>query len=69
MLKAVIFDLDGTLIDWSGFSADWEVLNRGHLEPVHAYLTENGHEMPTFDVFVDDINHRSRYAWEGMQPD
>ena len=30
-LKAVLFDLDDTLIDWSGFNSDWAAMEQNHL--------------------------------------
>jgi putative hydrolase of the HAD superfamily len=67
MLRAIIFDWDNTLLDWSGFSGDWESMARERLEPVYAHLNSNGHSLPDFDPFVADINARSGAAWESVQ--
>jgi putative hydrolase of the HAD superfamily len=67
MLNVVIFDLDGTLLDWSGFVADWEAMARERLKPVHSYLSGNGHSLPDIEPLAGDINIRSRAAWDRVQ--
>jgi FMN phosphatase YigB (HAD superfamily) len=63
MLRAIIFDLDGTLLDWSGFDGDWESMARERLKPVYAFLAGGGHKLPEFSFFVNDINTRSMLSW------
>jgi FMN phosphatase YigB (HAD superfamily) len=67
LLKAIIFDWDNTLLDWSGFSGDWATMARQRLEPVYAYLAGDGQGLPDFDAFVQDINNRSLAAWLSVQ--
>ena len=67
MLRAIIFDLDGTLLDWSGFASDWEAMARERLVPVHRYLSRNGHPLPGLGPFAGDISLRSRAAWDSVQ--
>lgn len=64
MLKAIIFDMDATILDWSGFSLEWPDMARKLLAPVHDFLTGNGHAIPGLDPFTDDLNDRSLRAWE-----
>lgn len=40
-IEGVLFDMDNTLIDWSGFAGDWGMMEYGHLELVYTYLEEN----------------------------
>ena len=40
MLKAVIFDLDDTLIDWSGLDDDYESRQAPHLSAVFEYICQ-----------------------------
>lgn len=41
-LDAVIFDLDDTLLDWSGHRVTWAALNRPHLQLVLDHLRARG---------------------------
>ena len=38
MLKAILFDLDDTLIDWHGWSGDWVGVEQQHLRGVYDFL-------------------------------
>jgi FMN phosphatase YigB (HAD superfamily) len=67
MLRAIIFDLDGTLLDWSGFDGDWESMARERLKPVYAFLAGGGHKLPEFSFFVNDINTRSMLSWQSFK--
>lgn len=49
-LRAVLFDLDDTLIDWSGWSGDYHSRNREHIEAVLASLPLNGRRPPFLDL-------------------
>lgn len=40
-LKAILFDMDDTLIDWSGRQGEWEDYRRSHLEQVFQYVHAN----------------------------
>jgi putative hydrolase of the HAD superfamily len=41
-IKGILFDMDNTLIDWSGFGDDWVSLERAHLQKVYDFLAEVG---------------------------
>jgi HAD superfamily hydrolase (TIGR01662 family) len=49
-LRAVLFDLDDTLIDWSGFSGDWQMMERPHLAGVMRYIHQQGYAPSTVDA-------------------
>ncbi|MEM8863053.1 MAG: hypothetical protein AAGD96_32480 [Chloroflexota bacterium] len=51
-IKAVIFDLDDTLIDWSGFSLSYLELVTPAYGRIHAHLKGKGHQLPALDQFV-----------------
>ena len=66
MLKSIIFDLDETLIDWSGFQSDWDSLHAYHLTGVFNYLCECV-PLPDFSAFASEFAVRSRRAWESAR--
>jgi HAD superfamily hydrolase (TIGR01509 family) len=63
MLKAVLFDMDDTLIDWSGFGRQWESRERRRLRDVFDYARAL-HPLDDFDSFADSFFSHSREAWE-----
>ncbi|MBZ0295503.1 MAG: HAD family hydrolase [Anaerolineae bacterium] len=64
MLKAVLFDLDDTLIDWSGFGRRWESRERALLQGVYDYVTTNIHPLEDFNQFATNFVDTTRSAWE-----
>ncbi|MBE2271300.1 MAG: HAD family hydrolase [Anaerolinea sp.] len=62
-LKAVLFDLDDTLIDWSGFKADWAAVEHKHLSGVFNYLCANIHQLPDLDAYIAEVRSRMMGAW------
>ncbi len=64
MLKAVLFDLDDTLLDWSGFSDEWPNFERQFLRRVFEYVGTGAHPIPDFDAFAADFRARMRDAWD-----
>lgn len=63
-LKAVLFDLDDTLIDWSDFSGDYFALELPHFTQLRDYLTQAGHDLPPVNVMLDVFRIRAMYRWE-----
>lgn len=55
-LRAVLFDLDDTLIDWSGWSGDYHSRNREHIQAVLASLPPNGRQPPFLDLDHDQLD-------------
>lgn len=64
MLKAVLFDLDDTLIDWSGFSVDWEDRERQLMSNVFDYVNRSIGDLNDFDHLVLTFREHTREAWE-----
>lgn len=64
MLQAVIFDMDDTLIDWSGRTTTWQELTVLHLRPIHRHLNDNGHRTPPIEEFVEFYIREVQTAWE-----
>ena len=63
MLKAIIFDMDDTLLDWSQRSQDWQAYEREHLEHVFNYIAKEVHPIRVPDAFYDAARHFARQAW------
>lgn len=63
MLKAVLFDLDDTLIDWSGFNSQWEKMEAIRLPPVYKYLATLGTPSGDYEYFREEYVRRVRDAW------
>jgi HAD superfamily hydrolase (TIGR01662 family) len=62
-IKAVLFDLDDTLIDWSKKSMSAGSVSRRHVDKIHYYLIEQGHKLPDCDAFYTLFNETIVAAW------
>lgn len=63
-LKAVLFDFDDTLIDWSGVTLGWRAIEAERLERVLRFLNEE--LSPTgiaLEQLVERYSERTREAW------
>jgi len=69
-LKAVLFDFDDTLIDWSGVTRGWREIEAERLERVLRFLN---HELsPTgiaLEQLVERYTQRTREAWMSARVD
>lgn len=63
MLKAVIFDLDDTLLDWAQRSGDWQTFEREHLGKVVQFLERAGHSVGEPEAFFSRVSQLSRDSW------
>ncbi len=64
-IRAVLFDMDNTLIDWSGFQDDWRNLERRHLRNVYDFVCAEGYTLTgSFDEFVLHYTERVVAMWE-----
>jgi putative hydrolase of the HAD superfamily len=63
MLRAVIFDMDDTLICWPDDGLDWETLEREHLRRVFDYIAREIHPPLDFERLVSTMRDRSLTAW------
>jgi len=57
-LKAVIFDLDDTLLDWRGHNADRLEVRHIHVRPLYEHLSDTGHLTTTLEEFGFFRNRR-----------
>jgi HAD superfamily hydrolase (TIGR01662 family) len=63
-LKAVLFDLDETLLDWSNFNLDWRAKEAYHLAGVYDFVTAHGAGLnATPEVLQEHFSRRVRDAW------
>jgi HAD superfamily hydrolase (TIGR01662 family) len=64
MLKAVLFDMDDTLLDWSKKSVEWPDHERQHLQLVYDYINRDVHPlMAAPDTFFESVRNFSRQGW------
>lgn len=66
-LRAVIFDLDDTLLDWSGFQGDWASLERRHIQGVIDHLLALGHTTVDATTFAAEFQQRTMTAWHNAR--
>jgi HAD superfamily hydrolase (TIGR01549 family) len=63
MIRAVIFDLGGTLLDFNPRRLPWLVWEQIGLESAHAYLTSQGHALAK-EAFVSHVQDMLPERWE-----
>ncbi len=63
MLKAVLFDLDDTLLDWSGFNNNWPAMERKHLTGVFNYINREIQPLDDLDAYCAEFGNRMLSAW------
>lgn len=68
MLRAVLFDMDDTLIDWSKREDDWMASSRECWRPIYEHLSSSGRTMPELDVITQTFADNIRAAWERVAP-
>jgi HAD superfamily hydrolase (TIGR01509 family) len=67
MLKAVLFDLDDTLLDWSGFKNNWSEIDRRHLRSLFDYVGAEIHPIENFDAYCAEYSTRMADAWSSAR--
>lgn len=63
-IRAVLFDLDDTLLDWSRWDGDWRGVYRRPLDNLHAYLAAQGHLLPERESFANGFFELVAQSWE-----
>jgi putative hydrolase of the HAD superfamily len=64
MLKAILFDLDDTLIDWSTATLDWDERERSLMRGVYDYIHEEVHPLCDYNALLSVFREGMRSAWE-----
>lgn len=62
-LKAILFDMDDTLIDWGGRVHDWATHERQHLGYVLDHVTAQGHAIADVEAFYHAVRTITTQAW------
>src|SRR5690606_9907532 len=68
-IKAVLFDLDDTLIDWSQPAHDWISFTRPMSNNVHTFLTAAGYTLPKPTEFEACLNQEIQAEWNRAKQD
>jgi len=63
MIRAVIFDLGGTLLEYKLPGTDWSQFEQTGARAAFAHLTQQGHELPPRDVFVTNVVQEVQSRW------
>ena len=62
-IKSVIFDLDDTLIDWSGQAVAWPDFLRPRTDQIHQFLISAGLSLPLEDEFYALVSSAIGELW------
>ncbi|MBC8100178.1 MAG: hypothetical protein H7Y11_12100, partial [Armatimonadetes bacterium] len=63
MLKAILFDLDDTLIDWGGFTIGWENMESQHLANVFDHFQFEQRPQIDLKSYTAEYVRRVRESW------
>jgi putative hydrolase of the HAD superfamily len=66
-LKAVLFDMDDTLIDWSGRTIDWQEHERARLGGLYDYFTGEGHNLADREEFYASVRQFAQQDWQSAE--
>jgi HAD superfamily hydrolase (TIGR01509 family) len=64
MIRAVIFDLGGTLLEYKLPGTDWAQFEKGGAKAAFAHLADQGYKLPTRDVFVAHLIKEVQSRWQ-----
>ena len=62
-IKAVLFDLDDTLIDWSKKTVSAGNISRIHVTKMRDYLEQQGHDVPNGEAFYKLFHEHIIASW------
>ena len=68
MIRAVIFDMDETLLDWSQHNGDWDEIRQSQLRPVYERLAARGHDLPPLKDVAELYNQVNHEVWMASTP-
>lgn len=62
-IKAVIFDFDETLIDWSGSEMRFSDFNKPRFGAIRDHFAAHGYDLPDVETFADGGSAAIRHEW------
>ena len=68
MLRAVIFDMDDTLVDWGQQTGDWFAIRQEGLRPIYEYLRAAGHSLNDLLELSEAYHKQAELAWSACVP-
>jgi FMN hydrolase / 5-amino-6-(5-phospho-D-ribitylamino)uracil phosphatase len=63
-IRAVLFDLDDTLLDWSGYAGSLSAIYRPHTDKVYDHLLAGDHILPEREAFLAAYQTAVNLAWD-----
>jgi HAD superfamily hydrolase (TIGR01509 family) len=64
MIRAVVFDLGGTLLEYKLPGTDWTQFERAGAKAALAHLVSQGHRLPEPEAFVADLVAELQSRWQ-----
>jgi putative hydrolase of the HAD superfamily len=62
-VAAVVFDMDGTLLEWKDPAVSWSQSVLTHLDVIHQTLVERGYQPPAAELFSPAMQARAGTRW------
>jgi putative hydrolase of the HAD superfamily len=64
MIRAIIFDLGGTLLEYKLPGTNWTQFEQAGAEAAFAHLVRQGHKVPSCEAFVDGVVAQVQSRWQ-----
>lgn len=64
MIRAIIFDLGGTLVEYKLPGTTWTQFEQAGAKAAFAHLARQGHKVPTREAFVDSVVEQVQSRWQ-----
>lgn len=68
-IRAILFDLDDTILTWQHAKEGWELFKRSRTAGVHAHMVATGRTMPDLDAFHSLIEATFLGLWDEARID
>lgn len=64
MIRAIIFDLGGTLLEYKLSGTDWPQFEKSGARAAFAHLVGKGHKLPARETFVTSVVEQVQSRWQ-----